>query len=139
MSDQEDDLRLRIAKILANGTNAQTEKALPAALRELDPVLRTRMTKLLEYGAKDQTQLVPEDGDEYAAVLAALQELAPDDLEGKLKLAGLVNRPYGKDPNGTGAMRCQECMYYLLNRKWCDQPQLALPVGPNWWCRLWRI
>jgi hypothetical protein len=36
-------------------------------------------------------------------------------------------------------MRCQECMYYLVHRKWCDLPELFVPVEPDWYCRLWRI
>jgi hypothetical protein len=47
---------------------------------------------------------------------------------------GFVNKPHGPD-----LMRCQECMYYLVHRKWCDLPELALPVEPDWCCRLWRI
>lgn len=31
------------------------------------------------------------------------------------------------------------CMYFLVHRKWCDLPELSVPVEPEWWCRLWRI
>jgi hypothetical protein len=30
-------------------------------------------------------------------------------------------------------------MYYLLHRKFCELPELALPVEPTWSCKLWRI
>jgi hypothetical protein len=30
-------------------------------------------------------------------------------------------------------------MYYMVHSKCCDLPELALPVEPDWWCRLWRI
>ena len=56
------------------------------------------------------------------------------DLKAKLVIAGFTNYPYGED-----RMRCQECMYYLVHRRWCDLPELALPVKADWWCRLWRI
>jgi hypothetical protein len=36
-------------------------------------------------------------------------------------------------------MRCLECMYYLINRKWCDLPELSVPAKPDWYCKLWRI
>ncbi|MCL2385347.1 MAG: hypothetical protein FWC84_05915 [Alphaproteobacteria bacterium] len=29
-----------------------------------------------------------------------------------------------------------EGMYYLLNRKWFDLPQIALSIEPNWSCQL---
>jgi hypothetical protein len=31
-----------------------------------------------------------------------------------------------------------ECMYFVVHRKWCELPELAWPVEPEWWCRLWR-
>ncbi len=48
-------------------------------------------------------------------------------------IGGFTDHPYGEDQ-----MRCLECMYYLVHRKWCDLPELAVPVEPDWWCRLWR-
>lgn len=30
-------------------------------------------------------------------------------------------------------------MYYQVHRKWCNLPELAVPVKPDWWCRLRRI
>jgi hypothetical protein len=66
--------------------------------------------------------------------LDELRKLGDDDLVGKLKVSGFVDQPYGEDQ-----ARCLECMYYLVHRKWCDLPELAVPVEPEWWCRLWRI
>ena len=34
---------------------------------------------------------------------------------------------------------CDTCMYYLVHRKFCELPELMLPVEPEWSCRLWRI
>jgi hypothetical protein len=34
---------------------------------------------------------------------------------------------------------CESCMYYLVHRKYCELPELDLPVEPEWSCRLWRI
>jgi len=34
---------------------------------------------------------------------------------------------------GPDQMRCQECMYYLVHRKWCDLPELAVPVEADWY------
>jgi hypothetical protein len=99
-----------------------------------EQALRDRIDKMLAAGLKTQTEPFPEDNHQFAAILAGLQSLDPADLKAKLVLSGFTNHPYGED-----RMRCQECMYYLVHRKWCDLPELAVPVEPDWWCRLWRI
>jgi hypothetical protein len=96
--------------------------------------LRERIERMMADGLKTQTEPFPEDNHQFAALLTALRDLDPDDLQAKLVLSGFVNHPYGED-----SMRCQECMYYLVHRKWCDLPELAVPVEPDWFCRLWRI
>lgn len=102
--------------------------------KEKEDALRERVTALLRSGLKTRTEPFPENDREFGALLNELQHLASDDLEGKLVLSGFIDSPYGEDQ-----MRCQECMYYLVHRKWCDLPELAVPVEPDWWCRLWRI
>ena len=99
-----------------------------------DDRLRDRIGAMMAAGLKTQTEPFPETDKEFGALLAEVRELAPDDLKGKLVLTGFVDKPYGADQ-----MRCQECMYYLVHRKWCDLPELAVPVEADWWCRLWRI
>ena len=99
-----------------------------------DDLLRNRIGTMMAAGLKTQTEPFPETDKEFGKLLAEVRTLAPDDLEGKLVLTGFVNTPYGPDQ-----MRCQECMYYLVHRKWCDLPELAVPVEADWWCRLWRI
>ena len=101
---------------------------------EKETALRARIGKMLGNGLKTQTEPFPETDREFASLLAGLRELPADDLEAKLVLSGFADHPYGPDQ-----MRCQECMYYLVHRKWCDLPELAVPVEPDWWCRLWRI
>jgi len=99
-----------------------------------DDRLREQIGAMMAAGLKTQTEPFPETDKEFGQLLAEVRELAPDDLKGKLILTGFVDKPYGPDQ-----MRCQECMYYLVHRKWCDLPELAVPVEPDWWCRLWRI
>ena len=96
--------------------------------------MRGRIAKMMDDGLQTKTEPFPETDLEFAALLAELRELRPDDLTGKLVLSGFVNKPYGPDQ-----MRCQECVYYVVHRKWCELPEIALPVEGNWWCRLWRI
>lgn len=99
-----------------------------------DDRLRQRIGKMLAAGLKTQTEPFPETDREFAHLLDELAALPKDDLEAKLVLSGFADKPYGPDQ-----MRCQECMYYLVHRKWCDLPELAVPVEADWYCRLWRI
>ena len=99
-----------------------------------DDRVRDQIGALMGAGLKTQTEPFPETDKEFGKLLTEVRDLAPDDLQGKLVLTGFVDKPYGPDQ-----MRCQECMYYLVHRKWCDLPELAVPVEPDWWCRLWRI
>jgi hypothetical protein len=101
---------------------------------EEEEKLREKIAQLLASGLRTQTEPFPETHVEFAQILDELRKLPPDDLKGKLVIAGFTDKPYGPDQ-----MRCLECMYYLVHRKWCDLPELAVPVEPDWWCRLWRI
>lgn len=96
--------------------------------------LLQRMADLMNNGLSTQTEPFPETEREFAQILDELRALEPGDLTTKMVISGFVDRPYGPDKQ-----RCMECMYYLVHRQWCDLPELAVPVDPNWWCRLWRI
>jgi hypothetical protein len=99
-----------------------------------DDRLRDQIGAMMAAGLKTLTEPFPETDKEFGQLLTEVRELAPGDLKGKLVLTGFTDKPYGPDQ-----MRCQECMYYLVHRKWCDLPELAVPVEADWWCRLWRI
>ena len=99
-----------------------------------EDVLRDKIGEILSQGLKTVTEPFPETHIEFNQLLVELRELPPDDLTQKLVISGFTDKPYGEDQ-----MRCQECMYYLVHRKWCDLPELAVPVEAEWWCRLWRI
>jgi hypothetical protein len=96
--------------------------------------LRRKIGRMLADGLRTQTEPFPETEKEFGQLLAELRTLQPEDLRGKLVKSGFTDTPYGPDQ-----MRCQECMYYLVHRKWCDLPELSVPVEADWWCRLWRI
>jgi hypothetical protein len=96
--------------------------------------VRNEIAALLERGLKTQTEPFPETDKEFGEILLELRRLDPADLKGKLVIGGFANHPFGPD-----SQRCQECMYFLVHRRWCDLPELAVPVDPEWWCRLWRI
>ena len=85
-------------------------------------------------GLKTQVEPFPETDREFGNLLDELRPLSADQLREKLDISGWILEPYGEDQ-----MRCQECMYYLVHKRWCDLPELDLPAKPEWWCRLWRI
>jgi hypothetical protein len=95
---------------------------------------RLRIAELLERGLKTEVEPFPETEKEFAEIVARLRVLEPDDLEGKLVIGGFLDRPWGADK-----LRCMECINFLVNRKWCDLPELAVPAEPDWYCKLWRI
>ena len=96
--------------------------------------LLATITQMLRDGLQTQTEPFPETDKEFAKILTELRHTPAGDLRQKLVIAGFTDKPYGPDQQ-----RCMECMYFLVHRKWCDLPELSIPVEPEWWCRLWRI
>jgi hypothetical protein len=102
--------------------------------RRNDEVVLETIAKMLASGLETQVEPAPETDRDFADILTRLRQLDPEDLKNKLVIGGFTDHPYGPD-----RQRCMECMYFLVHRKWCDLPELALPVDPDWRCRLWRI
>ena len=96
------------------------------------------LIKMIEDAFKDglttQLEPFPETDREFSALLDELRAMDANQLRAKLDVSGWKLSPHGEDE-----MRCQECMYYLVHRRWCDLPELNLPAEPEWSCRLWRI
>ncbi len=103
--------------------------------KDYDPQ-RQELEGLLDSGLVTEQTPIPEDQNQFEQVAARLRVLGPGDLREKVVIAGLRNHPQSQ--NGE-PIRCLECMYYLKNRRWCDLPDLNIPVEADWWCRLWRI
>lgn len=89
---------------------------------------------LLEEGLQTHVEPFPETEKEFQKILDELRPLPEDALRQKLIISGWKLTPHGEEE-----MRCQECMYYLVHKRWCDLPELNLPAEPEWYCRLWRI
>lgn len=85
-----------------------------------------------------QTEVWPRAGasEEVNAIVHRLQVEARDDLEKKLVIAGFTDHTIEAEEM---PQPCETCMYYKVHAKFCDLPELMLPVEPNWSCRLWRI
>lgn len=125
VANEESDLTEREAYIARYGV----------APSEADHATLLRMIEdQLNEGLKTTVEPFPETDREFAQILDELRRLGPDELRAKLVVSGWLLKPYGEDE-----MRCQECMYYLVHKRWCDLPELSLPAEPDWWCRLWRI
>jgi len=101
---------------------------------EKDANVRAVIRQMMSEGLVTQTEPFPETDKQFAQILVQLRTAPRQDLRQKLVIAGFVNKPYGPEQQ-----RCMECMYFLVHRKWCDLPELAVPVEADWWCRLWRI
>lgn len=100
---------------------------------------RERIWQLLSGGlATDWQQRAYGDAD-VQRVIAELKKLAPDDLEGRLRVAGFTPVPYAGEEDPEIEQACRTCMYYELHKKYCALPELDLYAEPEWSCILWRI
>ncbi len=102
-----------------------------------DNSLREKLGKMLADGLKTDWEERAYTSEKVSEVVGRLGHLAADDYEQKLVIAGFTADPYG-DPDDI-SQSCETCMYYLKHRKYCELPELELPVEPQWSCIVWRI
>lgn len=100
-----------------------------------DDATRAQIVHLLDNGL--QTEVQPR-ADTHDAVQEIIGRLRASDgsLEKRLVIGGFTLDPI---THGDIEQACETCMYYLVHRRYCELPELAVPVEPNWSCRLWRI
>lgn len=101
-----------------------------------EDILRGVIGRVLASGLKTQMQPFPRTEIEFDRIIDQLRQLAAADLDQRLVLGGFADHAVDGDD---GSMRCRECIYYLPHRRWCDLPELPLPVEADWYCRLWKI
>ncbi len=104
---------------------------------EADKSLREHLQLLLENGLKTEIEPRAYTHDEIIAVIARLQSLKEDDYEKKMVITGFTLTPYMASDDDEQA--CETCMYYRVHQKYCELPELMLPVEAEWSCTLWRI
>ncbi len=118
-----------------NDTQISAEQA------QADEALRQQLKAMLEGGLKTEVEPRAYSHDAVLDVVSRLQKLAADDYAGKLAVAGFTAQPYtvSTTEDDEDEQACETCMYYLVHRRFCELPELMLPVEENWSCRLWRI
>jgi hypothetical protein len=105
------------------------------ARRATDDTVRVWADGLLAWGIDSMIEPFPKTQRELLEIIEELRRLPENDLIERLRIGGFTNYSMGE---GENIQRCQECVYYHPHRKWCDLPELPIPVEPHWWCRLWK-
>lgn len=103
-----------------------------------DNPIRRQIAALLLGGLPTDWRHRAYNSESINKVTAQLREIKPDDYASKLALAGFTPQPYQSSQEDI-SQACETCMYYAVSRKFCDLPELKIPVNPEWSCTLWRI
>ncbi len=104
-----------------------------------DDALRAVLEDYLKNGLKTEIEPRAYSHEEIIEIVARLQALAQNDYTNKLVYAGFTTTAYNPGDDMDDDQACETCMYYLVHRRFCELPELMLPVEENWSCRLWRI
>lgn len=100
-----------------------------------DDVVRAEIGALLRGGLKTEVWPRTETSQEVNALVQRLRTDAAD-LRDKLIAAGFTDHVVTVDGL---EQPCETCMYFVVSRRFCELPELMVPVEPDWSCRLWRI
>lgn len=106
-----------------------------SSTHDADAMLREDIAALLREGLETEVWPRAETSEDVNAIVQRLRTQGTD-LRAKLAIAGFTDHVIVADGL---EQPCETCMYYLVNRRFCDLPELMLPVDPDWSCRLWRI
>ena len=87
-------------------------------------------------GAGLNTEVYPraDTHEQVQEIVARLQAIK--DLKSKLTIGGFTLTPIMHEGI---EQSCETCMYYKVHQRFCELPELDVPVEPEWSCRLWRI
>jgi hypothetical protein len=105
-----------------------------AAGDEHEPA-REEIAALLSRGLATDWQTRADDSERFRFVTRELRG-SDGSLPAKLRIAGFTDHPVEHDGMDQA---CESCMYYLVHRRWCELPELDLPVRPEWSCNVWRV
>lgn len=96
---------------------------------------REEIRAIIASGLRTESQPRADTHDMVQAIIGRLQ-MSDGNLTTKLIISGITLNAV---VHGDIEQICETCMYYKVHRKYCELPELALPVEPTWSCRLWRI
>jgi len=100
-----------------------------------DSEVRAEVQRMLQAGL--ETEVFPRaDSSEEVNQITARLRTSGGDLKDKLVIGGFTLETV---EHGGIEQPCETCMYYLKHRRYCELPELDIPVEPEWSCRLWRI
>lgn len=94
---------------------------------------REKIASLLAAGLETDWKQRADDTERFRVVVRALRGAS---FEAKLNIAGFTDHPIEHDGF---EQSCESCMYYLVHRRWCELPEIDLPVRPEWSCNVWRV
>lgn len=100
-----------------------------------DDAVRGEIEALLKSGLETEAFPRADTHDQVQQVIQRLRQ-SGGDLKSKLVIAGVTLETI---EHGGIEQPCETCMYYLVHRRYCELPELDIPVEPEWSCRLWRI
>jgi hypothetical protein len=100
-----------------------------------DDATRAEIKRLLHNGLHTEVQPRADTHETVQEIIGRLR-VSDGSLVNRLVIGGFTLDPV---THGDIEQACESCMYYLIHRRYCELPELALPVEPNWSCRLWRI
>ena len=101
-----------------------------------DDKLRNQLKEILEEGLEVELEPRAYEHEQILEVVSRLQKLDKNNYKSKMRITGFTLTPWGE---GEDEQACDTCMYYKVHRKFCEIPELMLPVEPKWSCRIWRI
>lgn len=100
-----------------------------------EDALRQKVWKYLDVGLV--TEVEPRaDTQEQAQLILDRLSGADTNVIQKLAIAGFYEAPF---EHGGIDQSCETCVYFQVHRRFCELPEISLPVEPHWSCRLWRI
>ncbi len=93
-----------------------------------DEKLRSVLEGALSKGLKTEVEPRAYDHEQVLDIVSRLQTLAKEDYNNKLIYAGFTTIPYNSSGDLDDDQACETCMYYLVHRRFCELPELMLPV-----------
>jgi hypothetical protein len=104
-----------------------------------DSTLREELGRLLEGGLETGWHERAYTTEAVDAVVRRLRAVNRADYRALLSIGGFTAAAYRSPQDEDLEQACSTCMYFERNRQFCNLPELALPVKPEWSCVLWRI